>query len=95
MPPVVCGHFNFIVRDKWILCQDCDLRFPAALRYRGIDANGSLGKRILNRGKKRLNPLAQSAYDAMVESYRELVERAGTTDPEVLADVANGRLPNT
>jgi hypothetical protein len=84
--PVVCGHFNFIVRDKWILCQDCEC---------GIDANGSLGKRILNRGKKRLDPLAQSAYDAMVESYRELVERAGTTDPEVLAEVANGRLPNT
>lgn len=80
----ICGHFNFQVIDKWILCCDCEA---------GIDINSTKGQRILERarGKKQLHPSAQAAYDSMVESYQELVAQAKTTDPQALADYANGR----
>lgn len=84
MNRVSCGHFRFQVVDKWILCRDCEC---------GIDANSPKGQRILERarGGKKLHPLADAAYQSLVESYNELVARAGTTDREVLADYANGR----
>lgn len=52
---ITCGHFDFIVRDSWILYEQ-----------------------------------QQMICDALVESYKELVAKAGTTDPEVLAGLANG-----
>jgi len=45
---------------------------------------------MLERKKGRpLDAQQQAAYDSLVESYRRLVETAGTTDIEVLADYAN------
>lgn len=81
---VTCGHFRFNVRDKWLLCSECG---------HGVDINTPKGQHILERarGGKKLHPFADTAYQSLVESYNELVERAGTTDPEVLADYANGR----
>lgn len=85
MSRVTCGHFQRRVRDKWLLCTECG---------HGVDINTPKGQRILERArgkKKELHPLTDAAYQAMVDSYNELVAKAGTTDREVLADYANGR----
>lgn len=81
---ITCGHFNFIVRDSWILCQDCG---------HGISVNSKKGQRLLEKkkGKPLLDEQQQAIYNALVESYKELVARTGTTDPEVLADLVNGK----
>lgn len=81
---ITCGHFNFVVRDSWILCQECG---------HGISVNSRKGQRLLEKkkGKPLLDEQQQATYNALVESYQELVSRAGTTNPEVLAALANGK----
>ncbi|NEQ64771.1 MAG: hypothetical protein F6K21_04540 [Symploca sp. SIO2D2] len=85
MKKVICGHWNFIVKDAWILCQDCHM---------GININSPQGQRLL-KTKESKSPLdfqQQQAYNSLVESYKELVKNAGTDDPEVLASFANNSI---
>jgi len=85
MKKVICGHWNFIVKDAWILCKDCHM---------GISINSPQGKRLLKtkESKSPLDLQQQQAYNSLVESYKELVENAGTDDPEVLANFANNSI---
>jgi hypothetical protein len=72
---VTCGHFNFTVRDRWIFCSDCDA---------GIDANSYKGQRMLERKRsdRKLDPSQLATFRALQDSYREVAQLAGTTDPD-------------
>lgn len=82
MSVICCGHFNFILRDHWILCQDCEA---------GILAESPKGRRLLERksGRPLMSPQQQAIHESLVRSYHQLVEAAGTAQAEALADYAN------
>lgn len=75
-----CGHFNFGVHDCWVLCRDCDW---------GTHMDSPTGQRLLNR-KRRLEQGLDKQQDevwrSLQESYLQLVEAAGTSDPLALAE---------
>jgi hypothetical protein len=69
---MVCGHFNFIVRDNWLLCQDCP---------HGIRADSPQGKRRIERrqGLHQLDPQQLATFRALQESYQELIKETTKT----------------
>lgn len=80
-----CDHGDFTVVIRHFRCLRCQEL---------IRINSPMGRWMLDRvraNKPSLHPTVQAVHTALIESYNELVARAGTNDPQVLADYANGR----
>jgi hypothetical protein len=81
---ITCGHWNFTDRGAWLLCHDCEC---------GIKSDSRTGQRLLRKhyGNELGIPAnLVSIHMSLRERYQQLIEKAGTSDPEVLARLANG-----
>jgi len=70
MPKIICGHFNFIIRDCWLLCQSCEM---------GININSAKGQRLLaTKSKKvKLTKQQQEIHRQLIDSYKEYCKANG------------------